>query len=144
LFGEPPARAGATTVILGMQAVGAGTMDWAWLQMGGPGVIVIGAGWGLVAFTIYGAGVFFATGQLAAGLFAFGQVAFGFLFYLAQLGLGISGAGQVAIGVAVVGQGPLGWDGEAFLTRMSKDLDDLLRVWRPLKGRERRAERRSA
>jgi hypothetical protein len=130
LFGAEAGARGPSTYVLGMPAVAWGTTEPAWLQFGGAGVVVVGAGYGFVAFTMYGAGIFFATGQIAGGLFAFGQVAVGVLFYLAQLGFGASGVGQLAIGGLVVGQGPLGFDGEKFLTRMNKDIDDLLRVWK--------------
>lgn len=123
-------RSGAPSIILGMPITGAGNSDPAWIAMGGAGVIVLGAGYGIVAFTLYGAGLLFATGQLAVGLVAFGQLVVGVVFYMGQLGLGLVGAGQVAVGVSVVGQGQLGWDGETFLRRLSSDLDDVLLVWR--------------
>jgi hypothetical protein len=129
-FVESAVRAGPPTIILGMPVTGAATSDPAWISIGGAGVIVLGAGYGIVAFTLYGAGLLFATGQLAAGLVAFGQLAVGVLFFVAQLGLGLVGVGQVAIGFSVVGQGQLGWDGETFLRRLSNDLDDVLFVWR--------------
>jgi hypothetical protein len=129
-LGESAIRPGPPTVVLGMPVTNAASTDPAWISVGGAGVIVIGAGYGVVAFTLYGAGLLFATGQLAVGLVAFGQLVVGVLFFLGQLGLGIAGAGQVAVGVSVVGQGQLGWDGETFLKRLSSDLDDALCVWR--------------
>ncbi len=128
---ESGVRSGAPSVVLGMPVTSAGSTQPAWISVGGAGVIVLGAGYGIVAFTLYGAGLLFATGQLAVGLFAFGQLAIGVLFFVAQLGLGICGVGQVAIGFSVVGQGAVGWDGESFLSRLSSDLDDILCVWRP-------------
>ena len=115
------------TVVFGMPVIGSSMEQPSWISAGGEGVIVLGAGVGLVEFGMYGVGILFATGQACAGLIAFGQAAFGLLFFCAQLGLGLSGMGQLAIGVQVIGQGELGPNGRAFLERMSADLGELLR-----------------
>ncbi|CAN5186003.1 hypothetical protein BH09MYX1_BH09MYX1_56990 [soil metagenome] len=104
--------------------------DYAWISVGHEGVIVLGIGFGLVEFGMYGVGVFFATGQACAGLIALGQAAFGPVAFLCQLGIGLTGAAQVAVGGQVIGQGELGPNGAAFLKRLSSDLDDLLRLRR--------------
>lgn len=127
---ESLVRGGDVTVILGMPTIGAGTQARpAWIALGGFGVIVLGAGVGIVAFTIAGAGALFATGQIAVGLVAFGQAAVGLVCFFAQLGVGMMGGGQVAIGGLVSGQGHLGFDGAEFLERLSADLNAVLRFW---------------
>lgn len=122
-------RAGAPSEIWGMPVVAVGGEEPAWIALSGVGVIVLGAGFGVVAFTLYGAGVLFATGQLAAGLFAFGQLAAGLVCFVAQLGFGASGVGQLAIGGLVWGQAPVGLDGEEFLKQMNRDVSELLKLW---------------
>lgn len=122
-------RPGAPTEILGMRVTAIGSGEPAWIALGGVGVIVLGAGFGVVAFTLYGAGVLFATGQLAGGLIAFGQLAVGLLFFVAQLGFGFTGMGQLAVGGLVAGQVQVGFDGAAFLRRMERDVDALLTLW---------------
>lgn len=122
-------RPGEPTEILGMRVVAIGSGEPAWIAMGGVGVIVLGVGFGVVAFTLYGAGVLFATGQLAGGLIAFGQLAVGLLFFVAQLGFGIAGVGQLAVGGLVAGQVPVGFDGKAFLRRMEQDFTRMLTLW---------------
>lgn len=104
--------------------------DYAWMTIGGEGVIALGVGFGLVEFGMYGVGIFFATGQACAGLIAIGQAAFGPIAFLGQLGIGLTGAAQLAVGGQVIGQGELGPNGSDFLARLSKDLDDLLRLRR--------------
>lgn len=115
------------TVLFGMPVIGSSMDQPSWIAAGGEGVIVLGAGVGLVEFGMYGVGILFATGQACAGLIAFGQAAFGLLFFAGQLGLGLTGVGQLAVGAQVVGQGELGPNGREFLERMSADLDELLR-----------------
>ena len=66
-----------TTEVLGMQVVSAGNFDQpAWLCVGGgAGVLVVGVGGvGVVSITLYGAGLLFATGQLAVGLLCIAQL----------------------------------------------------------------------
>ena len=115
------------TVLFGMPVIGSSMEQPSWISAGGQGVIVLGAGVGLVEFGIYGVGILFATGQVCGGLIAFGQAAFGLLFFCAQLGLGFTGIGQLAIGLQVIGQGELGPNGQAFFERMTSDLNELLR-----------------
>lgn len=122
-------RPGQPTEVFGMPVVAVAAEEPAWIALGGVGVIVLGVGFGVVAFTLYGAGVFFATGQLAGGLIAFGQLAVGLLFFAAQLGVGITGVGQLAVGGLVAGQVPVGFDGEAFLRRMDQDVARMLTLW---------------
>ncbi len=104
--------------------------DYAWISLGRQGVIVLGWGVGLVEFGFYGVGVFFAMGQACAGMIAIGQLAIGPIAFLGQLGAGLTGAGQLAIGGQVIGQGEVGPNGAAFLSRMSDDLNELLRLRR--------------
>ena len=115
------------TVLFGMPVVGSSMDDPSWISAGGEGVLVLGAGVGLVEFGLYGVGILFATGQACAGLLAFGQAAFGLFFFCAQLGLGFTGVGQLAIGLQVIGQGELGPNGQEFFERMTADLGELLR-----------------
>lgn len=122
-------RSGEPSQIWGMPVVAVGGEQPAWISFGGVGVIVLGAGFGVIAFTLYGVGLLFATGQLAAGLFAFGQLVAGLLCFVAQLGIGASGVGQLAVGGLVVGQAPIGFDGEEFLKRMNADINELLKLW---------------
>ncbi len=100
-----------------------------WLVFGGTGVLVLGAGVGVVEIGLYGVGLLFATGQLSAGLIGIGQLTFGLVFFLGQVGVGATGAGQMAIGGLVTGQGELGADGSDFLDRMHEDIQELLRYW---------------
>ena len=95
--------------------------------MGGKGVLVLGAGVGVVAITLYGAGVLFATGQIAVGGIAIGQAGAGFSFFLGQLGGAFTALGQVVGGVLARGQGYLGKDGGEFLKELSAELNELLR-----------------
>ncbi len=100
-----------------------------WLTLGGTGVVTMGYGIGVVEIGLFGGGLLFATGQVSIGMISIGQAAFGLIFFIAQLGVGGSGIGQLAIGGSVAGQGALGGDGEDFLTRMSEDINELLRFW---------------
>jgi hypothetical protein len=131
LYGLVLATETNPTVLFGMPVVGSSMEEPSWISVGGQGVIVLGAGVGLVEFGMYGVGILFATGQACAGLIAFGQAAFGLLFFCAQLGLGLTGIGQLAIGIQVIGQGELGPNGAEFFARMSDDLNELLRFRSP-------------
>jgi hypothetical protein len=108
----------------------------AWIALGsGTGVLVIGVfGIGAVCLTLYGAGLLFATGQLAIGMIAFGQVGVGFTTFVGQLGPAVVIAiGQAVAGIFAFGQGPLGRaDSEAFLRELSRELNELLTppIWR--------------
>ncbi|MCA9578292.1 MAG: hypothetical protein R3B40_07540 [Polyangiales bacterium] len=106
----------APVTIFGMEPVCVGPMEPCWLAFGGGnGVVVVGlAGIGLVSLTLYGAGVFFATGQLAAGLLAIGQAGVGLIGWIGQVGGGMTGIGQLIFGWLVRGQLPVGADGRAF------------------------------
>lgn len=127
--------------VLGLRVVSIGSEDPAWLQLGGapslaPGVLTVGLGGiGIVTYGLYGAGVLFATGQVAVGLFAIGQLAIGVVFVICQLGAGLSGIGQVLGGGLVVGQGTLGGDGKKFLERLNRDVNVLL-SWNALPKEE--------
>jgi hypothetical protein len=124
----PVVKGLAPTSYLGMPVVGWGKQDTpCWIAMGGQGVVVLGAGVGLVEYGVFGVGLLFACGQAAAGLIAFGQAAFGLIFVCAQLGLGLSGVGQLFIGGWGIGQGRLAANGEALLKHLDRDLDDILR-----------------
>ncbi|HJK89624.1 MAG TPA: hypothetical protein RMH85_05530 [Polyangiaceae bacterium LLY-WYZ-15_(1-7)] len=118
----------AKEAAFGMPLVGYGNMSaWSWISMGGKGVLVLGAGVGVVAITLYGAGVLFATGQIAVGGIAIGQAGAGFSFFLGQLGGAFTALGQVVGGVLARGQGYLGKDGGEFLKELSAELNELLR-----------------
>lgn len=110
--------------VLGLPVVSHNPDVVGWLAMG-RGVVVVGAGVGVVAYTIYGAGLLFATGQLAVGLIATGQVGAGPTLFLGQAGAGLLAAGQVVGGVLTVGQGTVGWDGAELFAELHEDLTDL-------------------
>lgn len=114
---------------LGVPIVSMAEGDWAWLTIGaGTGVLVVGVGGaGLVAFTLYGAGLLFGTGQVTAGLICMGQAGLGLVLFLGQAGTGLVCAGQVVIGGLGWGQGRLAMDGEAFIKKLDNDITDLLR-----------------
>ncbi len=117
----------ARTQYWGMPVVCWAKKDTAcWIAMSGQGVIVLGAGVGVVEYGAFGAGILFACGQAAAGLLAFGQAAVGLIFVCAQLGFGLTGLGQLFVGGWGIGQGRLSADGLAFLKHLNADLDDLL------------------
>ena len=99
-----------------------------WLTLGaGTGVVVVGiGGFGVVSLTLYGVGLLFATGQLAAGGIAFGQAGFGLSFFLGQAGVAPVAMGQVVGGGLVKGQGALGADGGPFLQELSREVNALL------------------
>jgi len=111
----------------GLPALRVMSQEPAWLAVGsGAGVLMVGMGGvGVVAITLYGAGLLFATGQLAVGIMAAGQVGLGLLLWLGQAGGALLSAGQVVGGGLVWGQGQLGWDGEKFFTMLHEDLTDL-------------------
>lgn len=117
-----------STSVLGMETVCSASTQPCWLVVGtGQGVLVIGAaGVGLVALTLYGAGLFFATGQLAAGLLAIGQLGFGVLGWIGQVGVGLTGRGQLIGGLLVDGQAALGSTDSGFGGRLSRDVKAVL------------------
>lgn len=100
-----------------------------WLTIGnGSGVLMVGLGGvGIVAFTLAGAGLLFATGQVAAGSICMGQAGLGLVAFLGQAGTGLVGAGQVIVGGLGWAQGRLAFDGKAFILGLNADLDDLFR-----------------
>ena len=129
LLTETDAQGIAHTHFAGMPTViNAGdSEDPAWLVLGGGvGVLVIGAGVGLVVFGIAGAGILFATGQLAAGGICFAQGGLGFSFFCGQGGAGVTAFGQVVGGAVVAGQGALGFDGAEHLRQLNGDLGRIL------------------
>ena len=111
----------------GLPATRVMSSEPAWLALGtGVGVLMVGMGGvGVVAITLYGAGLLFATGQLAVGLVAMGQVGFGLILWLGQLGGAFVTAGQMVGGRLAWGQGQLGSDGSAFFMQLHEDLTDL-------------------
>ena len=113
----------------GLPAVRIMSQEPAWLSLGtGIGVLMVGMGGvGVVSITLYGAGLLFATGQLAVGLVAMGQVGFGIILWLGQLGGAFIAAGQLAGGRLAWGQGHFGGDGEEFFKLLNEDLSDLFR-----------------
>lgn len=120
---------GESVPVAGMPAVCVAVVDTpCWLAFGGGrGVLVVGlAGVGLVSLTVYGAGLFFATGQLAIGGIAIGQVGAGVIAWIGQLGGGMTGIGQLIFGWLVAGQLPIGSDGSAFHKSLAKQLSSVL------------------
>ena len=118
-----------TAVVLGMPLINASQPDPAWIALGGTGVIVIGAGVGLIALTWIGGGVLFATGQLSGGLIAFGQLGIGLIGFAAQVGTGLVGMGQGGLGLYTVTQGGSRNEaGKAFLKSLSAELNEILTI----------------
>lgn len=115
------------TRVLDTPVVSLAESEFAWISVGGAGVIVLGVGFGIVAFTLYGAGLLFGTGQVTAGLIAMGQAGLGLVAFLGQAGTGLVGAGQVVIGALGWAQGRLAMDGEQFIKDLSKDLNQTLK-----------------
>ena len=94
---------------------------------GGKALLVVGlAGMGLVSITLYGVGLFFATGQLAVGLLAIGQAGAGIIGWIGQVGAGITGIGQLIVGGYVQGQLPIGVNGAAFHASLGRQLKSAL------------------
>lgn len=100
-----------------------------WLTLGaGQGVVVIGAvGWGVVCFTLYGAGILFATGQLAFGGIAIGQAGGALSLFLGQVGGAFTTIAQGALGVISRGQAAIGFDGQPFFESLYDELRGILR-----------------
>ena len=122
---------GGTEPVLGLPVTNVADENTpAWIAFGGVGVLCLGAGVGVVSFTLYGGGVLFATGQITAGLICIGQLGVGVVFACVQVGAGLTGIGQGIAGGLVGGQGTLGFDGDEFLEQLDKDVSELLRVWR--------------
>lgn len=105
-----------------------------WLTIGaGMGVLVVGIGGvGVVCLTLYGAGILFASGQVAAGGIALAQGGVGFSMFIGQGGGAFTALGQVAVGVIADGQGALGVSGMPFFTRLNYELNQILRFRGPL------------
>ena len=98
-----------------------------WITIGGFGVLVLGAGVGIVEIGIIGAGLLFAVGQATAGLIAFGQVVLGPVFFCAQGGLGLAGLGQGGAGLYTISQGRTGGEGRKFLDQLNEDMNELMK-----------------
>lgn len=98
-----------------------------WIGVGAYAVIALGAGVGMIELGMYGAGVLFATGQLAGGLIAMGQLAIGVVGFLGQVATGMVGAAQGGLGWLTVTQGGDNDEGKAFLKQLSAELDETLR-----------------
>ena len=124
-----PGSTQSITHFLGAPVVSLAEGGWAWLSLGaGTGVLVIGVGGaGLVTFTLAGAGLFFGTGQITAGMMCMGQAGLGIVLFLGQAGTGLVGAGQVVIGLLGWAQGRAAKDGEEFIRKLNDDVNDLLR-----------------
>jgi len=118
-------------LVLGMRPVcmGAGADQPCWITGGGFGVLALGAGVGVVAIGLYGAGLLFATGQLAAGLLVVGQLAIGVVGFLGQVATGLVGMGQGGVGALTVTQGGDNAEGKAFLKQLSAEMGEALRAW---------------
>jgi hypothetical protein len=101
--------------------------DPCWIGIGAKAVIVLGGGVGVIEIGLYGAGILFATGQLAGGLLAVGQLAIGVVGFLGQVATGMVGMAQGGVGWITVTQGGDNEDGKAFFKRLSADLEEALR-----------------
>lgn len=119
---------GATVLGLPLACVGSWEIP-CWITAGGSGVLVVGGGTGVVAIGIAGAGLLFATGQIAIGLIAFGQLALGGVAFLGQVATGLVGAAQGGLGWLTVVQGGNNVEGRAFLKQLDADLAETLRPW---------------
>ena len=119
---------GGSEKVLGMPVVEVEGGGPAWIAVGGSGVLCLGVGVGVVSLTIYGAGILFATGQLAVGLICFAQLGVGLVFACVQVGAGLTGIGQGIAGGLVTGQGTVGRDGEEFLRALDRDVENALRL----------------
>ena len=99
-----------------------------WLTIGaGTGILVVGIGGvGVVCLTLYGAGILFASGQVAAGGIALGQGGIGVTMFIGQAGGAFTALGQVAVGAIADGQGALGVAGIPFFTRLNVELNQIL------------------
>jgi hypothetical protein len=116
----------APTRVLGMPLTGITPDEPCILTLGGGvGVIVVGVGVGVVAFTMYGAGILFATGQVVAGCIAFGQAGIGLVFFGGQVGAGVTGVGQGILGVHTVMDDK--GRGKPFLVELNRDLGKILK-----------------
>lgn len=105
-----------------------------WLTIGaGMGVLVVGIGGvGVVCLTLYGAGILFASGQVAAGGIALAQGGVGFSMFIGQAGGAFTALGQISVGVIADGQGALGVTGLPFFAQLNYELNQILRLKGPL------------
>ena len=96
----------------------------AWMSAG---VLVVGVGGvGVVSITLYGAGLLFATGQLAVGLLCIAQLGVGPVFFFGQVGAGFVAFGQLVFGALTGGQVPIGFNGKPMLRGLSAELNQVL------------------
>ena len=102
-----------------------------WIGVGGPHVIAVGVGAGLVEFGYIGVGLLFATGQAAVGMIALGQMAVAITCFVGQAGTGLCGMGQGGLGLLVHDGADKHKDAKAFFVRLGADLNDLLRIVAP-------------
>ncbi len=120
-----PGRMSAST-FLGMPLVGIGASEPCVLALGGTGILVIGAGIGVVAIGIACGGLLFATGQIAGALIAFAQAGIGIVFFGGQAGVAYTGIGQVVLGVHVHCQASS--RGKQFMAELNRELGAILRL----------------
>ncbi len=127
LSGLSSVQSPETASLLGMPVVCGPEQAGApcWIAYGGTGVVVLGAGLGLVEFGIGGVGLLFGTGQLAIGLIAMGQVGMGLVFWAGQAGVGLTGIAQGMFGWVTAYQGGESGGGRSYLRELSVDIADL-------------------
>lgn len=121
-------RGETLTRVAGLPVISFGANDGAWLAFGGLGVLVIGVGLGVVSLSIYGAGILFATGQLAVGLTALGQLGLGFFLFLGQVGAGLHVGAQGGLGFRRWTQGNN--RDESYFRSLWGEVGELLTPWR--------------
>ncbi len=120
---------GEPTRVFGMPLCGINPSEPCLLVLGiGVGGVVVGVGAGLVALTWGGAGLLFATGQIALGAITFGQVGVALTFFAGQAGVGLTGIAQGVLGMETVSPGNA--SGKEFLTRLNRELGQILSLRR--------------
>lgn len=126
---QAPSSSREGVEVAGMPVACIGRPHPCWIAVTGTGVIVLGAGAGVVEFGLYGAGILFGTGQLCVGLIAMGQLGLGLVLFAGQVGGGLLSFGQGVTGWLSVRQGGQQRDGRDFLAALRADLHDLF-AWR--------------
>lgn len=125
----------AVTRVAGLPVVAFGSDSGAWLAFGGVGVLVLGAGIGVVSLGLYGGGILFATGQLCAGLLAMGQLGLGIILFLGQVGAGLQVGAQGGLGFRRWTQG--NDRDEAYFRSMWEELKEVLATHGPRETKDR-------
>jgi len=121
---EVNAEGVSEATVFGLPLVGVGADVPVILAIGGIGVLCLGFGAGLVCIGFGGAGVLFATGQVAGGLITLAQGGVGITFFAGQAGTGLIGAGQGVLGIEVWSQDHP--DGKPLVQELDRDLAETL------------------